>query len=179
MAVSVIDIRKSMKVFKDILKIRDLHVGDIPHILEIEQQSFSQAWSQATFEACLMQKPFTQSWVAIRDQHIVGYLIASYIPRYAKEEGEIHISNIAVSPNERRHNIGTTLLKNALDYGEMHLCDIACLEVRESNHNARSFYKRYGFINVGRRPNYYETEDAILMEASVPNALQLMQQGEK
>lgn len=159
------------------VQIRDMRTEDLTAILEIESYSFSQAWTRTTFEACLTQKPFTQSWVAIQDQHIVGYLIASYIPRYAKQEGEIHISNIAVSPSARRQNIGTLLLRQALEYGDTHLCDEVSLEVRESNADARAFYKRFGFINVGRRPNYYEDEDAILMEAAVPNALHVMQEG--
>lgn len=160
------------------IQLRDMRSDDLDAILAIEFKSFPQAWPRTTFEACLAQKPFTQSWVAIQDQHIVGYLIASYIPRYAKEEGEIHISNIAVSPSARRENIGTMLLRQALEYGDTHLCDLVCLEVRESNNDARAFYKRFGFINVGRRPNYYENEDAILMEAAVQNALHLMQEGE-
>jgi len=169
---------QSAETSKNRVQIREMRTDDLAAILEIESKSFSQAWTRTTFEVCLTQKPFTQSWVAIQEQHIVGYLIASYIPRYTKGEGEIHISNIAVSPGARRQNIGTLLLRQALEYGDTHLCNVVGLEVRESNTDARSFYRRFGFINIGRRLNYYEDEDAILMEAAVQNALHVMQEGE-
>jgi len=158
--------------------IRDMTESDLDTIREIEEKCFTHVWTQQMFRTSLEQRPLTQSWVAIRDQHIVGYLIASYIPRYTKGEGEIHISNIAVSPGARRQNIGTLLLRQALEYGDTHLCNVVGLEVRESNTDARSFYRLFGFINIGRRLNYYEDEDAILMEAAVQNALHVMQEGE-
>lgn len=158
--------------------IRDMTESDLGTIFEIERKCFNHVWTQQMFRTSLAQRPLTQSWVAIRDQHIVGYLIASYIPRYAEQEGEVHISNIAVEPECQREGIGKMLLQHALEYGDRHLCDSVSLEVRVSNQPARAFYRRYGFINVGLRPRYYGNEDAILMEASLSNALNLMQQGE-
>jgi ribosomal-protein-alanine N-acetyltransferase len=42
---------------------------------------------------------------------------------------------------------------------------VATLEVRPSNAGARNLYRSHGFVEVGRRPNYYsaEGEDAIVM----------------
>lgn len=160
------------------IQIRTMEEQDLKAVYAIEAQCFTHVWTEAMFKASLEQWPLSQSWVVIRGQHIVGYLIASYIPRYAEQEGEVHISNIAVDPAYRRQHIGKMLLMQSLDYGDTHLCDTVSLEVRFSNRAARKFYRRYGFINVGFRPAYYGNEDALLMEASVPNALNLMQQGE-
>ncbi len=43
------------------------------------------------------------------------------------------------------------------------------LEVRESNQAARGLYESLGFVEVGRRPNYYRNpvEDAILMKGEL------------
>jgi ribosomal-protein-alanine N-acetyltransferase len=40
------------------------------------------------------------------------------------------------------------------------------LEVRVSNTSAQSLYERFGFNPVGRRKNYYVTEDALVMWAT-------------
>ncbi len=43
------------------------------------------------------------------------------------------------------------------------------LEVRESNQAARKLYESVGFVELGRRPNYYQNpkEDAILMKGDL------------
>ncbi len=40
------------------------------------------------------------------------------------------------------------------------------LEVRVSNASAQGLYERFGFRPVGRRKNYYTTEDALVMWAT-------------
>jgi ribosomal-protein-alanine N-acetyltransferase len=39
------------------------------------------------------------------------------------------------------------------------------LEVRASNEAAQALYRRFGFVDVGRRPRYYtdDNEDALIM----------------
>jgi ribosomal-protein-alanine N-acetyltransferase len=45
--------------------------------------------------------------------------------------------------------------------------DIFFLEVRESNHGAQTLYRQFGFIEIGRRPDYYQnpSETAIVMRS--------------
>jgi len=45
----------------------------------------------------------------------------------------------------------------------------ALLEVRESNDMAQEMYRKLGFVEVNRRPQYYSDngEDAILMTAGL------------
>lgn len=78
---------------------------------------------------------------------------------------EVHIATIAVDLEYRRMRIGQKLLaailKDALVSGARH----AFLEVRETNTAAREMYRKFGFVEVGKRPHYYSDthEDAILM----------------
>ncbi len=76
------------------------------------------------------------------------------------------LCNIAVKEEYRRCHIAEKLL------GE---CVITCkargvtrilLEARESNAPALNFYKKMGFMEIGRRKNYYKEpcEDAVIME---------------
>jgi ribosomal-protein-alanine N-acetyltransferase len=45
----------------------------------------------------------------------------------------------------------------------------AFLEVRESNAGARAFYSKMGFVEAGRRKNYYRepAEDALLLSRTL------------
>ena len=78
---------------------------------------------------------------------------------------EAHILNIAVRETYRRRGVGELLLIYVLDLAIELDARIATLEVRPSNTVALSLYYKYGFIQVGLRPNYYidNREDAILM----------------
>ena len=54
------------------------------------------------------------------------------------------------------------LIERALERGARNLT----LEVRQSNTEAQGLYERFGFARVGRRPNYYRDEDAVVMWAT-------------
>ena len=49
--------------------------------------------------------------------------------------------------------------------------EVTFLEVRASNHTASRLYERFGFNEIGRRPNYYPAvggrEDALVMAYSL------------
>ena len=125
-------------------------------VLSIEAISFSSPWSRKSFESEL-KKEFSISLVALIDNEVVGYLIQWLVA------DEIHIANIAVHPEWRRHGIGETLLRKVIQ--ENKGFSWMGLEVRRKNRSARALYKKLGFREVGIRKNYYlqEREDAILM----------------
>ncbi len=47
------------------------------------------------------------------------------------------------------HGVGATLMKGCLDEGEKRGCDTIWLDVWEHNARARTFYRRWGFVEVG------------------------------
>ncbi len=75
------------------------------------------------------------------------------------------LANIAVLPEFRRNGIGQILLeeifKKCIETGVLELF----LEVRASNVPAISLYKKNGFVEIGKRRNYYSRpkEDALVM----------------
>lgn len=73
------------------------------------------------------------------------------------------IINIAVEKKYRRKKIGETLLNYVID---SHKPQKIMLEVRESN-EAVKFYEKNNFIEIRRIKNYYDNEDAIVMERSL------------
>nr|WP_136249883.1 N-acetyltransferase [Ningiella ruwaisensis] len=66
------------------------------------------------------------------------------------------LEDIWVVSSYRRQGLAKTLL----EWGIHELCALQCpvlhLEVNADNHAAIKLYERFGFVNVGRRKNYYD-----------------------
>lgn len=82
---------------------------------------------------------------------------------------EIEITNIAVSVKGRGY--GRKLLERLIKYANSQAVASIFLEVRASNQEARLFYEKFGFQEIGKRKNYYQhpQEDAVLMALKVGN----------
>ena len=133
-----------------------MHVADLDQVMAIETDSFSLPWSRNSFEVEL-KKESCFSIVALANYKVVGYLIVWLVA------DKIHIANIAVHYEWRRHGIAEMLMRIAIQNSKGF--SWMGLEVRRTNRAARALYTKLGFIEVGDRKNYYqlEGEDAILM----------------
>ena len=87
---------------------------------------------------------------------------------------ERHLHFVAVNPQWQGIGLGKHLLRDLID-GAVHAgIRRVLLEVRGSNHRARSLYAAMGFAVDGRRKSYYppatgkEREDALLMSLMLP-----------
>jgi ribosomal-protein-alanine N-acetyltransferase len=127
----------------------------VPFLVAIENQSFtSPNWSDDDFlryECC----------VAELDGEIAGFLVSREVfAGSARNGAQREVLNVAVAPSFRRRGIATALITREL----ARPAEIF-LEVRESNMAARELYRKLGFIEIGRRPKYYQspTETAIVM----------------
>jgi ribosomal protein S18 acetylase RimI-like enzyme len=138
--------------------IRPFALPDLDQILQIELQSFPKSpYDWATFINLHYLHPETFLVDVIpslgrQESQILGYIIFT-------EEG--HIISIAVRSRHRRKGIGKELLERAMS--TPHLKKLWA-EVRRSNQGALTFYLRMGFQVIGVVPNYYEVEDALLIE---------------
>ncbi len=94
--------------------------------------------------------------LAVMDGRVVGFLVS----RAAADEREV--LNLAVDPGYRRRGVARALLGAAINRSPGRWF----LEVRESNRTAREVYRSLGFIEVSRRPEYYENprEHAIVLK---------------
>ena len=68
---------------------------------------------------------------------------------------EVELLLIAVDPQERGLGTGRLLLENVCRDAFLRGASEVFLEVRENNHAARALYRKAGFVDVGRRPDYY------------------------
>lgn len=127
-------------------------------IAELEKICFSDPWSETSIASELNNK--LSLWmVAIDDEKVIGYVGSQTVL------GETDMMNIAVHPDYRKQGIGTALIVGLIGELELRGSHSLMLEVRASNTPAISVYEKLGFIEVGRRKNYYRNpkEDALIM----------------
>ena len=139
--------------------IRKMTLEDFDQVVAIDQLSFSLPWPARSFRFELTDNPASRCWVMELDGRVVGMLVAWLIV------DEIHIATIATHPDFRGRGIGRNLLSHALRSAMDEGVVKSFLEVRESNEVARKMYRSFGFMEDGRRKEYYKDngEDAILM----------------
>lgn len=139
--------------------IRDMKTSDIDDILKIESESFSTPWSRNAFLIELKENKLAKYIVAEINGQVIGYAGIWLI----LNEG--HITNIAVLKEHRQKSVGNKLLEGIIWICIKNNIDSMTLEVRKSNIIAQNLYRKYGFIDSGIRPGYYQDnkEDAIIM----------------
>ncbi len=142
--------------------LRKMTLDDLEQVVAIDQISFSLPWPPRSFRFELTDNPASRCWVAELDGRVVGMLVAWLIV------DEIHIATIAAHPGFRKQGIGEKLLSHTLQSAKDEGAVSSFLEVRESNTAALELYRKFGYVEDGRREGYYKDngESAILM--SVP-----------
>lgn len=148
------------------LYIRKMTLEDIRAVVELDHISFSLPWPERSFRFELTDNPASRCWVAEADGRVVGMLVAWLFV------DEAHIATIATHPDYRRQGIARKLLTYALQSALREGAESSFLEVRESNVPAQDMYRKFGYVEVGRRKRYYRDndEDAILMNLEKINA---------
>lgn len=138
--------------------VRELKVEDSAAVAEMEQQIFSDSWSEKSVLETVQQKQ-SVCFAAEKAGHLLGYLLAYH----AADEAEI--ARIAVQKEARRQGAAGKLMQALEHYCEEYKMEKLLLDVRESNEAARSFYTKNGFVEDGIRQGFYvnPSEDAVLM----------------
>lgn len=140
--------------------IRKMTHADLEQVIAIDQMSFSLPWPQRSFQYELDENFVSRSWVAEVDGRIAAMMVGWMMM------DELHIATIATHLDYRGRGIGKKILVHALCQARDHEGLIrAFLEVRENNTVALNMYRGLGFVEDGRRKEYYKdnNEDAILM----------------
>jgi ribosomal-protein-alanine N-acetyltransferase len=139
-------------------RIREMRVGDVPHVVAIENATSATPWTRAMFMSEL-GRPGTIDLVADRGGDVLGYMMVS---RYADVW---HILNVCVREAHRGQGIAGSMLDELFRRADRRPNLGYTLEVRVSNAVAIRLYRRKGFLEHGIRPGYYSDngEDAIIM----------------
>lgn len=131
----------------------------IEQVEQLEKLCFPCPWSKEQFETALTD-PYTELYGVLYQDKIVSYLLCSVIIDYAE------ILNIATLPEYRKKGFAEELLKYWLNFDHIKNIKII-LEVRAKNIPAQNLYKKLGFHQIHIRKNYYQDDDAFVMERSV------------
>lgn len=140
--------------------LRRMESSDLDAVLSIEKASFARPWTRHAF-ARELELPQSRAWVAVHDQGIVACIV------WWEVAGEFHLMDLAVAPRFRRHGVASLLLRRMIEEAEGRLATFVGLEVNAANEPALALYARHGFVESGRRKDYYgDGEDALLLERS-------------
>lgn len=131
------------------------------HILQVaalERACFSRPWSEDALRSELWNDAAVIIVAESEDGSVLGYAGLQTV----LDEG--YITNVAVDNAYRRQGIADELIAAFVRFGQAKLAFLT-LEVRASNAPAIALYAKHGFVEVGRRKNYYDDpkEDALLM----------------
>ena len=137
------------------IKMEESHVCQVA---ELEKLCFSDPWSENSVRSELTN-PLSLWIVALDGEQVVGYVGSQSVL------GESDMMNIAVSTDHRGRGIATELVQVLIAQLRQNGNYQLTLEVRASNVPAINLYNKLGFVQVGRRPNYYHNpkEDALIL----------------
>ncbi len=140
------------------MEIRKMTEADLPEVCAIENEIFSDPWSEEDFRNSLLDEK-NDYLVAVIDDTVVGYC------GFWGVAGEGDIFNVAVRKEYRRQKVGGTMLRALIKKGIARGITSFTLEVRYSNEAAIRLYEALGFERAGIRKEFYTKpkEDAVIM----------------
>lgn len=132
--------------------IRQAKISDINAIVKLELKVLKETLGAIFFDNELNINIFSKYYVYEINKEIIAYIGTRVY------DDSLEIMNFVVNTNYQNQGIGSKLLEtvvsNHLQKG------IISLEVRKSNKQALSFYKKHGFILDHVKKAYYGSEDA-------------------
>ena len=139
-------------------KLTPMTIEHIPQIAALERACFSRPWSEESLQGELWNDSAVVIVAEGEDGTVLGYAGLQTV----LDEG--YINNVAVDEKFRRQGVADELIAAFVRFGQAKLAFLT-LEVRASNAPAIGLYAKHGFVEVGRRKNYYDDpkEDALLM----------------
>ncbi|KTS65982.1 hypothetical protein NS206_03205 [Microbacterium testaceum] len=141
---------------------RGATLDDLDAIMALEHASFpTDAWSAAMMREELASP---HGWYVVVEEagRVIGYAGL----RAVRGARDADVQTITISEAARGRGRGRALLTTLLEEaGRRGVLDVF-LEVRADNPVAQTLYASEGFVEVGRRPRYYQPDDvdAIVMQ---------------
>ena len=139
---------------------------DLQEIMTIEKESFISPWTRGMFinELAVPHSQCLVARISKGKKSIIGGYIIFWIVA-----DEAHLHNLAVGKEFRRQGLAQSFMTVMNEISKQVGLKTQTLEVRESNTEAISLYRKCGFVVKGVRPFYYTdtSEDALIMWADV------------
>ncbi len=140
------------------IQIIPMTLEQVPQVAQLEKLCFADPWSENSV-ASELNNPLSFWLVAMEGERLAGYVGSQSVM------GESDMMNVAVHPDFRRQGIGRQLIEELIAELKKRDCYSLTLEVRASNAPAIALYETLGFLEAGRRRNYYRNpkEDALIL----------------
>jgi ribosomal-protein-alanine N-acetyltransferase len=140
------------------IKIIPMTQNHVSSVAALETVCFTDPWSENSVASELVN-PLSVWLVAEAEGAVVGYVGSQTVM------GETDMMNVAVHPNYRRSGIARMLILELIKALKERESSSLTLEVRASNVPAITLYTNLGFVETGRRRNYYRNpkEDALIL----------------
>lgn len=140
--------------------LRPMAATDVPAVAAIEASVQEFPWTAGNFADGL--KAGYSGWVAHRHGKVIGFSMTLFAPDLA------HLLVLAVSPEAQGEGVGSALIRHCEKEAIARSLPALLLEVRPSNAQALSFYRRHGFQQIAVRKEYYpatggQRENALVM----------------
>lgn len=143
--------------------LRPMTVGDVDEVMKLERELFpADAWTEGMLRDELAQPDRHYLVAEDADGSLVGYAGLRAVP----PEGDVQ--TMAVAPDRWGQGIGRALLTALLEEARRRGVSAVFLEVRSDNPRAQELYRRFGFEEIGMRPDYYAGADAVVMRRLEP-----------
>jgi ribosomal-protein-alanine N-acetyltransferase len=139
---------------------RILRSSDGGACADLHATSFAHSWPAAEFEALLLDPACLAEGIDCKSG-LAGFILS----RRALDEAEI--LTVVVDPRARRQGCGERLLASHLARLPRHGVTTLFLEVSENNVAALTLYRRHGFVQTGKRGNYYAQPDGTRANALI------------
>ncbi len=158
------------------LLLRPMTLEDVDAVCVLDRRCFGESgWSRRYFVGELTESRISVFYVLVDQlsgleggERIVGYFGTWHVV------DQLNLCTFAVDPDQQGLSLGGLLLNCVLRLAQRLECVVVQLEVRKSNHVARSLYRSRGFVEEDVRRNMYDNpkEDGVLMSMSTPAHLE-------
>lgn len=142
-----------------------MDLKDLEECWELDQRCFvdGEAYERETFRDLFRHRNSICLKTIAPDGTMAGFVVGVVEP-----DRTGHVVVLGVSPEWRRHGVGTGLMRRLEATFATHEVRLMHLEVRTTNLGAQLLYEGLGFTVAGRRLAYYTNgDDGFLMVKSV------------
>lgn len=159
------------------VKLKAMQQNDLPQVIAIANEVNLGAWRIDDYREELKRKD-SYLLAAKRCGTVIGFIAVRFTFADNNDKSicrEATIINIGVLKIFQRKRIGSLLLNEFLINAYKLKIKTVWLEVRESNTEARNFYRLNAFVQVQKRSNFYTrpSEDALVMRLELTDSLKI------
>jgi ribosomal protein S18 acetylase RimI-like enzyme len=146
--------------------LRTADLSDLDALAALEEEVF--AGESVQIERRQWRYLLTEGSVPVAVAEIGGRLAGALVLSRRRGGRSLRIVSLGVAAHARRRGVARRLVRYSLAEARRLGLERVHLEVRIENHAAQALYRKFGFVEAGRLPDYYdEGQDALRMERTL------------